>query len=60
MKTYTFFILSRSLTISVPANNSYDAKMVVAHQFNIQNKSLILQLGINLGDRHDSVKISVN
>ncbi len=54
MKTYTFFILSRSIPISVEAQNSYDAKIIIAHQLNIQDLKLIVQIGINLEDRHNA------
>jgi len=55
MKTYTFFILSRSIPVSVEAENSYDAKIIIAHQLNIRDLKLIVRIGINLEDRHNAI-----
>lgn len=48
MKTYTFFILSTCLTVSVQAQHKHDARQVVAHQFNVKDHALIKCMGINL------------
>jgi hypothetical protein len=48
MKTYTFFVVSRQLTITVPADHSWDAKQIVMSQFAIKDSRLIVRIGINL------------
>ena len=51
MKTYTFYVASQGLRISVPATNKQDAMQVVIHQCNIktsQADKVVVCLGINL------------
>ena len=52
MKTYTFFVASQQLTISVTATHKQDALNVVVHQCNIKTSQVdkaVICLGINLG-----------
>lgn len=48
MKTYTFFLASRQLTITVSAAHSWDAKQIVMDQFNIKDGRLVVRIGVNL------------
>lgn len=51
MKTYTFYVQSQNLTMTVPATSKQDALQIVVHQCNIktsQANKVIVCLGINL------------